>query len=163
VPKLVAIGILSAFSLFLLETSVQAQSQEIWKQLNQQQQRRIREKYGGDMCYTILASSWRYYQRQRAAGQYSYPDAGNIRYQRKLEEKHGCPHLYNEDGTVNRVKGINDDYTSGSYSSPANNCAALMTQPQREECRKIEQNFTQQLNDWGKSIKENVTVPGAME
>jgi hypothetical protein len=59
------------------------------------------------VCYRILSSEWRYYQRMRASGG-NYPDAEAVRLQRKWESKKGCPHLYEADGSVNRVRGIND-------------------------------------------------------
>ncbi|NJM78216.1 MAG: hypothetical protein HC852_23620 [Acaryochloridaceae cyanobacterium RU_4_10] len=61
--------------------------------------------YNKDICYTIHASEWRNYLRQRSSG--VYPTAEDIRLQRKWETKKGCAHLYEADGTVNRVKGIN--------------------------------------------------------
>jgi hypothetical protein len=60
-----------------------------------------------NLCHSILASEWRYYQRQKASGA-SYPDTEAVRLQRKWETKKGCAHLYEVDGTVNRVPGIND-------------------------------------------------------
>jgi hypothetical protein len=107
--KFIAVCLFSVLS-FSLAIPAQAQIDSmIWDQIHRQRQRDQINRYGGDMCRTILESSWRYYTRQRAAGIYSYPNAGNIRMQRKLERENGCPHLYNEDGTVNRVPGINAD------------------------------------------------------
>jgi hypothetical protein len=60
-----------------------------------------------NLCHSILSSEWRHYQRKRAAGA-NYPTAEDIRLQRKWESKKGCPHLYEADGTVNRVPGINN-------------------------------------------------------
>jgi hypothetical protein len=62
--------------------------------------------YNKDICYTIISSEWRNYLRQRSLG--VYPAAEDIRLQRKWETKKGCAHLYETDGTVNRVRGIND-------------------------------------------------------
>jgi hypothetical protein len=58
------------------------------------------------VCEVILSSEWRYYQRMRSSGS-AYPTAEAIRSQRKWESKKGCSHLYEADGTVNRMKGIN--------------------------------------------------------
>jgi hypothetical protein len=60
-----------------------------------------------NVCYRILSSEWRYYQRMKASDR-NYPDAEAVRLQRKWESKEGCPHLYEADGTVNKVRGIND-------------------------------------------------------
>jgi hypothetical protein len=68
------------------------------------EQRRI---YGNDKCYGLISSEWQYYQRKRASGE-NYPDTKNVNLQRKYETKYGCLHLYEVDGTVNRIKGIND-------------------------------------------------------
>jgi hypothetical protein len=62
--------------------------------------------YNKDICYTIISSEWRNYLRQRSSG--AYPTAEDILLQRKWETKKGCAHLYETDGTVNRVRGIND-------------------------------------------------------
>jgi hypothetical protein len=58
-----------------------------------------------NLCFAILASGWRYYQRLRDRG--SYPSDERISSQRKWETKKGCNHLYDENGNVNRIEGIN--------------------------------------------------------
>jgi hypothetical protein len=152
--KFIAIGLLSSLGLSLA-IPVQAQIGwgETWHQINKQQNRDILRKHGGDICYTILSSSWRHYQRQRAAGSYSYPSASDIRWQRKLENKNGCSHLYNEDGSVNSIPGINADassYPSGSSLRPA----------EKEECSKYAQEYTKGLNSVGASIKSHTEGSG---
>jgi hypothetical protein len=67
---------------------------------------RRNRKPNQSICDVILSSEWKYYQRMRSAGA-AYPTAEAVRYQRKWESKKGCPHLYEANGTVNRVQGIN--------------------------------------------------------
>jgi hypothetical protein len=112
--KSLAIGVLSAILVPVFNISVNAQysppsvpdytTPNVWRSINNSQ---IRQWYGSDVCYGLLSSQWRYYQRQRSLGR-AYPDAEDVRLQRKWERRKGCPHLYESDGTVNRVKGIND-------------------------------------------------------
>jgi hypothetical protein len=85
--------------------------------------RRVNENYikprnkGGNACYGLLSSEWSYYKRQNPS---LYPTAEAIRLQRKYETKYDYPHLYEVDGTVNRVRGINDSgINPTSRSSPS--------------------------------------------
>jgi hypothetical protein len=107
--KFSSIGLLSILVLPILNLPVSAQDalwHENWRVINKQQMRNMYGD-GNNLCHSILASEWRHYQRKQASGA-AYPDAEAVRLQRKWETKKGCPHLYNPDGTVNRVQGIND-------------------------------------------------------
>jgi hypothetical protein len=107
--KFPSLGFLSILIVTVLNFPVNAQDSlwdANWSVINKQQ---MRNRYGNgkNLCHHILASEWRYYLRMRASGAY-YPDADSVRRQRKWETKKGCAHLYNADGSVNRVSGIND-------------------------------------------------------
>lgn len=152
--KFIAIGLLSSLG-WSLAIPVQAQHSIdgiIWDQIHKQQRRDMIRKHGGDICYTILSSSWRHYQRQRAAGSYSYPSASDIRWQRKVERENGCPHLYNEDGSVNSVQGVNANSSSSESS---------LTPAQTEECSKYFQEYNKELNSLGASMKSGMEGGGS--
>jgi hypothetical protein len=107
--KSLSIGLLSILLIPILNFPVNAQESlwnANWRIINKQQMRNMYGD-GNNLCHSIIASEWRYYQRQQASGKY-YPDAEAVRLQRKWETKKGCTHLYNADGSVNRIPGIND-------------------------------------------------------
>jgi hypothetical protein len=112
--KVSSIGLLSILLISVLNDPANAQVtgswwdgwNANWRIINKQQMRNMYGD-GNNLCHSIIASEWRYYQRQQASGKY-YPDAEAVRLQRKWETKKGCTHLYNADGSVNRIPGIND-------------------------------------------------------
>jgi hypothetical protein len=113
--KSFAIGVLSVLlvPVFSIPVNAQAVYDYTWggigKSVLDAEQRRI---YGNDKCYGLLSSAWKYYG--------SSPPAKAIRSQRKYEARYGCPHLYEVDGTMNRVRGINDSgINPTSRSSPS--------------------------------------------
>jgi hypothetical protein len=118
--KSLTIGVLSVLSVPVFSIPVNAQAVydytqgALGKSVLDAEQRRI---YGNDKCYGLLSSAWKYYG--------SSPPATAIRSQRKYETRYGCPHLYEVDGTVNRVRGINDSGINPTSRSSPNSTSQL--------------------------------------
>jgi hypothetical protein len=96
------------------------------RQLMQRQYEReygYKPEYGDPVCFTLQASDWKNYLKRYAPNPYPYKEIALLR---KWESRKGCSHLFEEDGTINKIKGINDQgSTSGSQSPRQKDTQAL--------------------------------------